>query len=188
MLALPTILVSLLVAPAPPTVAAPAVAPVHCQVPCGIYGDHLRVQMIREHATTIEKAMAEIQRLSGEQPTNFNQIVRWVTTKDDHAQRIQDQLSQYWLAQRIKQPKKDGTGGQAAGRRYGAQLVHVHEMTVAAMKCKQTTDAKHVAAVREALESLRGVYFTKEDLEHIREHALESVDAPGKKDADGEHK
>ncbi len=175
MLALPTILGSLLVSPAPLPIAAPTVAPVHCQVPCGIYGDHLRVMMIREDATTIEKAMTEIERLGSEQPTNFNQIVRWVTTKDDHAQRIQDQLSQYWLAQRIKKPARDGTDEMAARRRYVAQLTQIHEMTVAAMKCKQTTDVKHVEEIRQALETLRAIYFTEEDLEHIRQHALESV-------------
>ena len=29
----------------------------HCQVPCGIYGDPTRFQLMAEHVTTIEKSM-----------------------------------------------------------------------------------------------------------------------------------
>ena len=180
MIALTTALGPLLLPPAPLPVVAPptpvvavAPAPVHCQVPCGIYGDHMRVEMIREDAATIRKAMAQITELGNADGTNFNQIVRWVTTKDEHAQKIQDQLSQYWLAQRIKKPS-DEKGVQT----YLGQLACVHEMTVSAMKCKQTTDASHVDNLLGALERLRGLYFSAEDLKEIRQHALDSTAAP----------
>ena len=32
----------------------------HCQVPCGIYDDAVRIIQLREHVTTIEKAMKQI--------------------------------------------------------------------------------------------------------------------------------
>ncbi len=32
-------------------------SPFHCQVPCGIYGDKMRVDMMMEDLATIEKAM-----------------------------------------------------------------------------------------------------------------------------------
>ena len=97
--------------------------------------------------------MNEIERIGGETPTNFNQIVRWVTTKEEHASKIQDQIAAYWLAQRVKRPnlEEQDEAGRDARRRYSVQLVSVHEMTVAAMKCKQTTDVGNVAAFRRSL-------------------------------------
>ena len=35
----------------------------HCQVPCGIYDDDLRVRQMFEDLTTIDKAIDEIQSL-----------------------------------------------------------------------------------------------------------------------------
>lgn len=172
-----TALVAPLSAPAPsnahtvafaPAVYAVAPAPVHCQVPCGIYGDHLRVELLKEHAATIEKAMVQIEELGKADKPNWNQLVRWISTKEEHAQKIQDQLSQYWLAQRIKAPK-DGTNAEA-GSRYMAQLMGNHAMTTSAMKCKQTTDVANVAAFRAALDTFQRAYFTAEDLEHMKAH------------------
>ena len=37
----------------------------HCQIPCGIYDDHARVQSMLEDAATIEKSAKLIAELSG---------------------------------------------------------------------------------------------------------------------------
>ena len=57
----------------------------HCQVPCGIYDDAVRIIQIREHVTTIEKAMNKIEQLTSEESSaqNINQLVRWINTKED---------------------------------------------------------------------------------------------------------
>ena len=55
----------------------------HCEIPCGIYDDQLRTQLIAEHATTTEKSMKQIMALSKANPTNTNQLVRWVTNKEN---------------------------------------------------------------------------------------------------------
>ena len=49
----------------------------HCQIPCGIYSDGLRFEMLREHLTTIEKSMNEVNTLSLAPSDNMNQLVRW---------------------------------------------------------------------------------------------------------------
>ena len=36
----------------------------HCQIPCGIYGDYTRIDLLREHIATIEKSMNQINELS----------------------------------------------------------------------------------------------------------------------------
>lgn len=170
-----------LAGPMAASAAAPATV-VHCQVPCGIYGDHLRVQMITEDAATIEKAMKQIAELSAAETPNWNQLVRWITTKDEHAQKIQDQVSAYWLAQRIKAPAAaEGSEEYATqNRAYMTQLVMAHRLTTFAMKCKQTTDIANVEGLRDSLKGLEGAYFSKADLEHI--HGADH------KDADHNHK
>ncbi|MCH5375396.1 MAG: superoxide dismutase, Ni, partial [Planctomycetes bacterium] len=67
----------------------------HCEVPCGIYHDQLRFEQMLEDQTTIAKAMAQIGELTakmddGADPLSVNQVVRWVTTKEDHATKTQD--------------------------------------------------------------------------------------------------
>jgi nickel superoxide dismutase len=139
----------------------------HCQVPCGIYGDRMRIDMHLEDVATIEKGMKMIQELEASPDHNANQLVRWVVNKDEHAQAIQERTASYWLAQRIKAPKE----GDAAGReKYVKQLELLHGITVAAMKCKQTTELEHVEALRTLALSFSETYFTEEDLKHIKEH------------------
>jgi len=154
-------------APATPAVPAPAAAPApfHCQVPCGIYGDQMRIDMLMEDCATIEKGMAQIHEMESATPHNPNQLVRWIMTKDEHASMIQEQVASYWLAQRIKAP------ADASGReKYLQQLELMHGITVAAMKCKQTVDPANVEAIRKLALQFSATYFSAEDLEHIRQH------------------
>ncbi len=148
-------------------VSRPTEPPVHCQVPCGIYGDMMRIEMLMEDAATIERGMSQITALSAESKPNFNQLVRWTMNKDSHAQSIQDTVAGYWLAQRIKAPKTKDAAARAA---YTQRLELLHGITVAAMKCKQTTDATHVAALRSLARKFSAAYFSKKDLEHLKQH------------------
>ncbi|PLX11209.1 MAG: superoxide dismutase, partial [Marinilabiliales bacterium] len=38
----------------------------HCEIPCGIYEDTIRIELIKEHIITIEKSMKMIHELSQE--------------------------------------------------------------------------------------------------------------------------
>ncbi len=76
--------------------------PPHCQVPCGIYGDSIRIELIYEHIETIDKSMRMIDEISNQEKPNYNQLVRWVVNKEEHAEKIQEIVSQYFLNQRIK--------------------------------------------------------------------------------------
>jgi nickel superoxide dismutase len=121
----------------------------HCEIPCGIYDDQLRVQLIAEHATTIEKSMKQIMTLSKANPTNTNQLVRWVTNKEKHATEIQQIVAQYFMTQRIKPDQE----------KYSEKLILLHKILIAAMKCKQTTDLSHVNALRAHLKEFEMLYF-----------------------------
>ncbi len=127
----------------------------HCQVPCGIYEDSLRIKLIEEHITTIEKSMNQITALSAEKNINYNQLVRWVNNKELHATKIQEIVSTYFLHQRIKVTEK----GDAHYEAYLTNLRLLHELSVYAMKSKQTTDLNHVGKMREVLSQFTHNYF-----------------------------
>ncbi len=126
----------------------------HCEIPCGIYGDELRFSMIEEDITTIEKSMKKIAELSGD-GANVNQLTRWVNNKENHADRIREIVTQYFLTQRIKLPPPDNEG-QAA---YKNQLALLHQMLVYAMKCKQTTDTANVDKLRALAQEFKQAYM-----------------------------
>jgi len=157
----------------------PVPAPFHCQVPCGIYGDELRVSMMNEDIDTIAKGMSQIREMEAADSFAHNQMVRWVMAKDAHAGAIQEQVASYWLAQRIKAPT-----GREGNERYVRQLKILHGITVAAMKCKQTTDAAHVEKLRGLVKELEAAYFSEADRKHMKaEHGPEHD-----RDGGGEHK
>jgi len=142
---------------------APAFA--HCQIPCGIYGDMTRIDLLREDITTVEKSMTQIVDLSKDAAANMNQIVRWITNKDEHCDKIQEMVSQYWMTQRVKPV---AASDEAAYRKYTAQIAMLHAMLVSAMKAKQTTDLTHVQGLRKQVDAFAESYFSKEDLEHLK--------------------
>jgi hypothetical protein len=144
----------------------------HCQVPCGIYSDKMRIDMLMEDCATIEKAMTALTTMDGKESLSNNQMVRWIMTKDQHAQNIQDTVAAYWLAQRIKAPKDfvRKSGLDDGIDKYYAQLKSMHQITVAAMKCKQTTDKSQVESVRKVALEFSASYFSAEDLKHIHSH------------------
>jgi len=135
----------------------------HCEIPCGIYDDQLRIELIKEHITTIEKSMNQIMELSKDPDANFNQLIRWVTNKEEHANKIQNIVSQYFLTQRIKPVDKSD---QEKYDVYIKQLTLLHEIIIYSMKAKQTLDIQHITKMRELVEDFEAVYFGPHDHHH----------------------
>ncbi len=127
----------------------------HCEIPCGIYGDSLRVALIKEHITTIDKSMKQIASLSQESTVNYNQIVRWITNKENHAKKIQDIVSQYFLHQRIKLTNADSDNYD----QYITNLTLLHQLLVYSMKAKQSTDLDVIDKLNETISSFEESYF-----------------------------
>lgn len=142
--------------------ASPALA--HCEIPCGIYGDQMRIEMLREHATTIEKSMKQVIALGKESPVNFNQLVRWVDNKETHCNEVQHIVTQYFMTQRIKPAK---AGDEKGAAKYVQELELLHGMLLAAMKAKQTTDAAHVETLRSQIDAFEALYFGKKEQAHL---------------------
>ncbi len=91
--------------------------------------------------------MKKITELEGGK--NANQLVRWVTNKEKHAELLQEIVTQYFMTQRIKLDAAD----------YDKKITALHKMLVFSMKCKQTTDTTNVEKLRAAAEEFKMLYF-----------------------------
>ena len=121
----------------------------HCQVPCGVYGDTARFTQMLEDQTTIAKAIAKINDLAGKKDgKSANQLARWVSTKEDHANKIQKIIAEYFLTQRIK----------SSSEKYEDLLKGAHLVMVSAMKCKQGTDPESADALKSSIEKFQTIY------------------------------
>ncbi|MEW6015924.1 MAG: superoxide dismutase [Ni] [Candidatus Zixiibacteriota bacterium] len=128
----------------------------HCEIPCGIYEDSTRFYLISEDIATIEKSMDQITSLSATADKNYNQIVRWITNKEAHADKLMEIVSQYFLTQRIAPVAPED---KAKYDEYLNKVSLLHQMLVAAMKCKQTTDKTHIETLKNLLAKFREAYF-----------------------------
>jgi nickel superoxide dismutase len=126
-----------------------AIASAHCEMPCGIYDDEMRINMINEHIGTIEKSMNQIMAIEKEKHHNSNQLIRWVMNKEHHADEIQEIVTQYFMTQRIKPDAKN----------YEKKLGLLHQMLIYSMKCKQTTDLGQVNTLRKLVKDFKALYF-----------------------------
>ena len=124
-------------------------ADAHCQVPCGIYDDHARVESLLEDARTVEKACTMIHELAEKTDAQSRQqVVRWVTNKESHAENVIRTVCDYFLTQRVKPSQED----------YVERLKRHHAVILAAMKAKQHADLESAAALTEAIEGLAAFY------------------------------
>lgn len=127
----------------------PPSAQAHCQIPCGIYDDHARVQAMLEDTATIEKAIRMMTMLDGKTDVQSrNQLVRWVNNKEEHAEKIIGTISNYFLTQRVKPSQED----------YVDRLAKHHAVMLAAMKCKQTSSLEKVEDLKAAVKALQAYY------------------------------
>ncbi len=136
----------------------------HCQIPCGVYDDTMRVKMIEEHTLTILKSMNYIS-MNQNDLEKQNQVTRWILNKEEHAQEIQDIVSEYFLTQRIK--LKDNS--KESKDLYHAQLAALHSILLDAMKCKQTIDSNMTTSLLENLNKFVNLYFDEYGKKHLGE-------------------
>lgn len=128
----------------------------HCEIPCGIYDDSVRIKLLYEHITTMEKSMQEIVSLQKSAQPDYHMISRWTTNKEEHANKFQEIVSQYFLHQRIKPVDKNQAHDYA---HYLEKLELLHRLSVEAMKAKQTLDMSHIQAMRKLLGEFERAYF-----------------------------
>ena len=130
----------------------------HCQVPCGIFSDELKFNELEEHVVTIEKSARLISELSAKEDLtaiDYQQLVRWTTNKETHAQKIIDETANYFLAQRIKTETDH----------YAEKLKVLHSIIVDAMKTKQSTEKEATDKLIKKIEVFKELY-----LDHTHAH------------------
>ena len=121
----------------------------HCQVPCGIYDDAIRVRQMLEDVSTIDKAINQIIELNDKSDAqSTQQLVRWVNNKEIHADKIITTISNYFLTQRVKPSAED----------YLLRLSEHHQVILLSMKVKQKTDAEVAEDLRKSVEALSKYY------------------------------
>ncbi len=116
----------------------------HCQIPCGIYDDLMRIHQMEEHVVTIEKSIKKL----ADNP-NDNQSVRWVMNKEIHADKLSEIVTYYYMAQRIKPGMPE----------YAKKLALLHELLVTSMKVKQEADLVHVAKLNDLIHAFEHAYL-----------------------------
>ena len=124
----------------------------HCQVPCGIFGDELKFSELEEHVVTIEKSARLIRELSAKEDltaNDYQQLVRWTTNKEIHAQKIIDEAANYFLAQRIKTDTDH----------YAEKIEILHHIIVHAMKTKQSAGKDATAKLIEGIAAFKDLYL-----------------------------
>jgi len=126
----------------------------HCQIPCGIFDDQMRIHLMEEHVATIEKSIKQIQASE-----NQNQTTRWIMNKEKHADELTDIVTYYFMAQRIKPDSEQ----------YAEKLQTLHQIMIYSMKAKQTTDLANVEKLNELIHAFEHLYFGKEVHEHAHE-------------------
>eukprot|EP00929_Paragymnodinium_shiwhaense_P022582 TRINITY_DN1438_c0_g4_i2.p2 TRINITY_DN1438_c0_g4~~TRINITY_DN1438_c0_g4_i2.p2 ORF type:complete len:160 (-),score=49.76 TRINITY_DN1438_c0_g4_i2:142-621(-) len=131
----------------------------HCQVPCGIFDDPKLVSEMKEAAATIKKSMVQINELGANvNPLNFNQMTRWVNTKEEHAGKIIKDMGEYALCQRVKPagaPKSPFTDDKD----YVEALRAHHAVMLAAVTCKQTVDVANAEKLEAAIALAAKMYL-----------------------------
>ncbi len=133
--------------------AVPGTAFSHCEIPCGIFDDELKFKELDQHVDTIEKSIREIAALEAAAKPEMNQLVRWIRNKDEHADKIKEEVADYFLSQRVKFP--EGPEGKGF---YDQQLELLHRITVYAMRTKQTLDPENVVLLRRSISDYRELY------------------------------
>ena len=135
----------------------------HCEIPCGIYGDRTQIDLLEEHIRTVDKSMKQIISLQKKPAENANQLVRWIVNKEEHANKIQEIVYQYFMNQRITPVDADG-GDKYTD--YVTKITLLHRMLVQSMKCKQTTDSAHIKELRNLLDRFEKAYFAGKEHKH----------------------
>jgi hypothetical protein len=83
----------------------------------------------------------------------LNQIVRWITTKEDHCAKIISTVGEYCLCQRVKKDVFASDGD------YVDALKAHHSVMQAAMKAKQTMEPAACDALDHAIADMAKMYI-----------------------------
>jgi small subunit ribosomal protein S27Ae len=135
----------------------------HCQVPCGIFDDPKLVAEVKEQCATIRKAIVQINELFAKGDVlSFNQMTRWVNTKEEHCCKIITAISEYCLCQRVKPVGAPGSPFTQDKDFVDALRSH-HSVMVNAMKAKQSVAVAAADALDHAVGDWSKMYLPHQE-------------------------
>lgn len=126
----------------------------HCQMPCGIYHDDMVYDEIDQYVETMVKAVSKIKDGKFSTPSERNELIRWVMTKDHLSDETAHLICTFFLQQKIKPGEKDTA----------KQLESAHKMLFQLVVIKQTVDFKPVSDFAEEWDKFK-LMFHIEDYE-----------------------
>ncbi|WP_457623937.1 superoxide dismutase [Ni] [Persephonella sp.] len=139
-------------------------ASAHCEIPCGIYDDRTRFNLLMEHIDTMEKSIKKIRELSGKtDPHSQNQFVRWITNKEKHARKFQHIVWEYFMTQRVKPARSSDSDRYST---YLKKIELLHKMLFYAMKVKQNVDTKYTSELRKLVKLFEDLYYAGHGHKH----------------------
>ena len=133
----------------------------HCEIPCGIYNDKARVELMYEHIQTIEKSMKLIIELSAAEKPDYNQLVRWINNKEEHANKLQTIATQYFMFQRVKVSEDPAVRAKSM-----KQLELLHKICVYAMQAKQSTNMDMIKKLNDTVHDFSHEYLGEVEHKH----------------------
>ena len=101
---------------------------------------------------TIEKSAGLIRNLSAKgdlTASDHQQLIRWTTNKETHAQEIIDEAANYFLAQRIR----------TDASHYVEKIKLLHHIIVGAMKTKQSVETEATDKLSEKIAVFKELYL-----------------------------
>ena len=101
---------------------------------------------------TIEKSAGLIRDLSAKEnltANDYQQLIRWTTNKEIHAQKIIDETANYFLAQRIKNDADH----------YAEKIKLLHHIITDAMKTKQSVEMETTDKLSEKIAVFKELYL-----------------------------
>jgi nickel superoxide dismutase len=117
--------------------------------------------MMFEHIQTIEKSMKLIVELSAAEKPDYNQLVRWVNNKEEHANKLQAIATQYFMFQRVKVSEDPAKKAKSM-----KQLELLHKICVYAMKAKQSTNMEVIKMLNDTVHDFGHVYLGEHKHKH----------------------
>lgn len=102
---------------------------------------------------------ADLKELNTESasPISFNQMTRWVMTKEEHCCKVITKISEYCLCQRVKPYGATGSPFQSEKDYIDALKAH-HSAMQWAMKCKQSVDSSVADSLLHSIEDVGKMY------------------------------
>merc|ERR1719411_1052711 len=96
-------------------------------------------------------------------PLNFNQMTRWVMTKEEHCKKIITLIGEYCLCQRVK-PHNAAKSPFKTEKDYVDALKAHHAVMIHAMKAKQNVDEKFAGNLEHAVGDFSKMYMPAEEM------------------------